>query len=888
WAATDSGGLLYLRDGQITRYTVNQGLPSDSVRDLLLDRDGVLWVSTQSGLASIGKGSVRRYGAAEGLPATSPRALCEASDGSIWVGSDGPGLMVWNGSRFVPRALSLLPPDAAVRAIVCSPDGALWFGTTAGLIRLKDGKDQRFTEADGLADDWVYCVCSGLDGSIYAGTKDGFSRFRDGKFETFRTRDGLSQSTVYSLCHDREGSLWVGTKYGLNQFMNRRTIPFTTAEGLPSNDTGPVFQDASGTVWIGTIGAGLSWYDGRKFSTALTTGDGLSSNVILSLTGDQQGNLWVGTNHGLDRLRDKKVEQTFTTAQGLPSDTINCLLSDDAGTLWVGTGGGLAELRNGTFTQPAGADGPLRAAVIALCRRRDGAILVATRGGGLHAIVSGVVHPVPQEDLPPRDIDCFFEDADGLLWMGTRSGGLRLIEGNKTVSYSVRDGLYDDDIYGIVQDQKNDLWMACSKGMFSVSRNDLLKFARREILSFASTPFSPMDALRTIECTPGVQPAACRMDDGLVWFSTIHGVLAIDPEHPRKLPPFPVVVEDLIVNGTSVNPMRVSRLPPGDTNLEFQYAGLSFIVPTRMTYRYRLDGFDKDWVEAGNRREAFYTNLRPGNYQFRVMAQNVDGTWSQSVTPLGFTLLPHFYQRREFTLICALFVAALVWVSYRMRVGRIREHLHAVVAERSRIARELHDTLMQGFAGITMEMQALSFKLPDSGEKGTLDEIIRDAGTCLREARQSIAGLRTTPSGTGSGLVASLTQTVQQLTEARGVRLKLKLNELLQPLPPDVEYNLLRIAQEAVSNSVKHSGARSIEVGLDSNSRSLRLCVKDDGSGMKNGNGDNCVVGHYGLIGMKERATQIGADLQINSEPGRGTTVSVSVPVHPHSNGPSV
>jgi signal transduction histidine kinase/ligand-binding sensor domain-containing protein len=874
WTATSGNGLIRLHKGSVTRYSTNEGLPSADVHSLFCNSKGALWACTAGGLAQFvnGRFAIHQNG--------DVWAACEARDGAIWAGGDGAQLTVSAGSKIgSPRTLSSVPPNASVRALLATADGTLWIGATDGLVRLKDGEEHRFTTADGLADNSIYCLAEGRDGVVWIGTRDGFSRLRNGEFESFRATDGLSQSTVYTLCEDREGSLWVGTKHGLNQFLDRRTIPFTASEGLSSNDTGPVFQDRAGNVWVGTLDAGLNRFDGHRF-TSLTTTDGLASATVRALAEDHGNGLWVGTNRGLNHLRDGRVDQTYTTRQGLPADDITSVYRDAQGTLWIGTSAGPAFFRDWRFTALT----PLTAPTAALVKRRDGSLLIASRTGALHRFADGQLSEFALEGISRRGvIDAFYEDEGDLLWIGTLGDGLYLLDGAKAVRFSMRDGLFDDDIYGIVADEQDRLWMACSKGIFYVSRADLRKFAAGKIKAVVSTPFSPTDALRTVECKSGVQPAAWRMTDGRLWFSTVRGVIVVDPERLRRnAPPPPVVIEEVIVNGRSENPAHIERLPPGLKNLEFRYTGLSFLSPGRMTFRYKLEGFDRDWIDAGSRREAFYTNLPPGPFRFRVTASNADASPNEAANPVAFVLAPLFYQRAFFIPLCVAAVALLAWLTYRMRVRRIEERLQTIGAERSRIARELHDTLLQGFSGVTMEMQALAARLPSSQERNTLEEIIRDAGNCMREARRSVAGLRSARddgSSQESGLATAIAQAARHLTETReDIRLTLKLD----PAPPlhlsaDAEYNLLRIAAEAISNAVRHSGSRTIEVAFERAPGALRLWVKDDGVGF-NYDGQSASAGHYGLVGMIERAAQIGAEFQIESQPGRGTIISVILP----------
>jgi signal transduction histidine kinase/ligand-binding sensor domain-containing protein len=891
WIATDGAGLIRLRRGECVRFGPADGMPWDAIRCLHSDRNGGLWVGAAAGLGRIKSGKFEVIVSPEQNAGRGVRAITQTPDGTIWFGGNGSQLGAFHNGELASHSLESLPSSGSVRALLSTADGVLWAGTTHGLVRLDEGREQCFTRADGLADDWVCCLAAGGHDVVWAGTKDGFSRIRGRDIESFRTRDGLSQSTVYALCEDHEGSLWAGTKHGLNQFLDRRTIPFTASEGLPINDTGPVFQDQGGTIWVGTLGAGLARFDGRRFSSVVTAQQGLVSNSILALCGGEENGLWIGTNRGLCRMGGDRIDATYAREQGLPGNVIRCLCRDPQGTLWAGTDAGVAALDGYRFAPPQGAPPELQAPILAMADCR-GSLIVATEGGAVFRRTDGKFSRLSMLDSTSHDVVALYCDAEGLLWLGSRGGGLMLVDlagrrlgKNGVFRYSLRDGLYDDDIFGIVADNDDRLWMACSKGIFSIARDELLSFASGALPNVTSTPFSPTDALRTIECQDGIQPAVWKMQDGRIWFSTIRGLIVIDPEHlQRTLPVAALTVEEVKVNGKQEPLEALDHLPPGTTNLDFRYTALSFVSPTRIAFRYQLEGFDRDWVEAGGRREAFYTNLPPGAYRFRVMARNVDGAWREAPQSIGVYIAPHYYQTRWFWPLVVVLAIAAGWSAYRLRVRRIKSQMNAVVAERSRIARELHDTLMQGFSGITMEMQALVARLSPSRDRSALEDIIRDAGACLREARRSIAGLRSAP-GEETGLAAAVAQAARQLTETHDVKLKLRLATDIPRLPPDVEYNLLRIAQEAIANAVKHSAAHTIEVLMEVAQQRLRISISDDGTGFRRTEVDPAQSGHYGLIGMRERANQLGADFLVASEAGSGTTVRVELPLNLVGNG---
>jgi signal transduction histidine kinase len=464
------------------------------------------------------------------------------------------------------------------------------------------------------------------------------------------------------------------------------------------------------------------------------------------------------------------------------------------------------------------------------------------------------------------------------VWIGTIGNGLLLVDHGKIFVYAMRDGLYDNEIFGIVGDSQDRLWITCIKGLYSVDRADLRRFAAGELKHFASAPYNSMDSLNAIEGRSGSQPAILRTRDGRIWFSANRGLVAFDPNrHRRESSVPPVAIEQVIVNGQISDARTLEKLPPGEKNLEFRYSGINFTRPARMTFRYKLEGYDKDWINAGSRREAYYTKLPPGQFRFLVTACTAEGICNDEGAQVDFGLAYRYYQRSWFLPGCVSLLILAIWLLYRLRVRQLRKRFSLVLAERSRIARELHDTLIHGLSGLTMQVQALTDRTRFSEDKDALEEIIRDAAACMQETRQSVVGLRSAQQ-TRSGLATAIGGAAKQITKETDIRLKLELDAKTQSLPADVEYNLLCIAREAISNSVKHSGARTIEVVLAWADEQLQLIIRDDGHGFDRQHPKAGLVGHYGLIGMRERAALIGADFDLASRPGQGTAISVFLP----------
>lgn len=871
WIATSSAGLVRFKAGVATLFTVEDGLPSKNLQALFVDQQNALWIGTDQGLRRMIDNKIVAF--EDSTTDFDVRGICAAGE-DVWaVGSKGDARH-WNGQQLSTRLLLPSTPPLSVTTLLGTSDGTLWIGTTNGLFCRTAQGVKLFNESNGLVNDHILALYRSVDGTIWIGTKGGLARIQGGDIENYGTKDGLSQNAVHSICEDHEGHLWVGTKHGLNEFVDRRTIPFTVNEGLPSNDVGPLLQDRAGTIWIGTTGAGLASYDGKHVRT-LTTKDGLASDTIISLANDPEEGLWIGTDRGINRLSKGKVIDTVTTALSLRTNRVNCLHFDRQGVLWVGTNTGLETLREGIISE-ASAEGLPHVPILAIAGYRREGLVISTEGQGIFLAEEGRFQPL---DVRANvDCDALFKDAEGLIWIGTRGEGLRLFDGEHVTAFTTKDGLFDDDLYGITADDQDRLWFACSKGIFSVARAELRHLAAGIKTTLNCETYSPTESQRTIECRPGIQPSVWKTADDKIWFATIRGLISVDTKQGRrKLPPIPVVIEETIVNGQVHEMAERMRLPAGSSNLIFRYTGLSYASPTRITFRYRLAGYDQDWVMAGTRREAIYTNLPPGKYEFHVAATNVDGQSNELENPLYFEIEPAFYQRRGFLAVClALGVAGIITV-YRLRLRTVRQHTSAINNERSRIARELHDTLLQGFSGVTMELQALGTRLHSESELTALREIIDDATHCLREARHTVAGLRQ-DTGTAQKFSEKLAESAQRIVGTAPVALRLHWQCEPVGLRADTEYQLLRIAQEAISNAVRHAAARTIDVRLATVRGKKVLTIQDDGVGFSQSPTEALPAEQFGLRGMRERALQFGGQFQCRSQPGQGTTIEVILP----------
>ncbi len=722
------------------------------------------------------------------------------------------------------------------------------------------------------------------EGALWIGTNGGLVRYSSGKIDRFPVTDPLATASVLSILEDREGNIWIGTETGgLHILRDERFRTFGTRDGLSSDAATTVVEDSAGTLWVGTSGNGLDAIsrNGSSFSKVknLTVRDGLSSNVILSLAAAPNGNLWVGTPDGLSRVRNGAVG-SFTSADGLPDDFIRSLLVDADGSLWIGTRRGLAHWNPGApgmhmdiFTQATGLGSDL---VGAMARDTKGNLWVATLAG-LSRLQGGpkpsISNFTSADGLSSNVITALLPRRDGTLLIGTQGQGWNLWNGQHFSPVALP-GINRTTIHAILDDDLGHLWFATANG---IARCDC------DMAGGCShwMEFGQADGLRGREMATNSHPSAWRSRDGWLWFATPKGLVAADPAHfPVNTVPPPVALVRFAADDVDqpLNGAEPLKVQAGHNHFQFDYAGLSYTAPQKVRYRYMLEGFDHQWTEAGARRSAYYTNIPPGHYTFSVQAANNDGFWNDEGAALAFTLRPHFYQTLWFYLLLLAFAASLVFLAFRLRLIRAQREFNAVLAERNRIAREVHDTLAQGYVGVSVQLEVLSELLRNNKTDAAvrhLDTTRQHVREGLAEARQSIWALRSQDTGENT-LPVKLRRATEQ-ANGNGIEASFSLFGAYRPMTPDMEREFLRVGQEAIHNVKKHAGASHLIVQLEYGPAEIALVVRDDGSGFKINEGVDSPPGHYGLTGMRERADAIGGTLEITSELGFGTTVRLQV-----------
>ena len=871
WILTDNG-LAKDQQGRIYSFTANQGLASGTIIAVRDDTRGNVWIATGGGLDCLSHDHITPVyrGAVTGLT--------EDAEGGIWVATRRGLAILSNGKlHFVPRERSL--PESDIETILTDRHGSLWLGTPSGLTVWNKKTIANYTTHNGLPGNHIHKLYEDREGAMWVSTEGGLARIVHGKVDDLTANNGLSAPLVLDMLEDREGSLWMGTDAGgLMMLRNQKFTSYTAADGLIGEDTKAILEDREHTVWIGTDGGGLNSMSQKKF-TSIGTKKGLSSDVVFALAEDPRGALWIGTPDGLNVLRNGHISR-ISSADGLPDDYIRSLLADSENSVWIGTRHGLARWKNGKITSYTEENGLSGDFIGAMTKDIAGDLWIGTSDGLDVRRHGKFLQFTKREGLSNDLVTALYADAANTLWIGTKGGGLNRMKDGSIFSYDSLTAL-PEDIYGITADQSGNLWLSSDRGIFRANIAALSAYADGHSQAIQVSTYGTADGMPTSECSSGGHPSVWRSQDGTLWFTTPRGATSIQPQSADfNQTQIPVVIEQVSVDDKTVPLASPLVVKPGHTRYAFQYAGLSFIAPQKVQYRYRLDGLDKSWIDGGTRRHAYYTNLRPGRYRFHVIAANNDAVWNTTGASFYFQVKPHFYQTIWFYCALCIMLGWFVYEMYRLRMKRVSLQFHATLAERNRIAREIHDTLAQGFVGISLQLEVAKRVLGDTNHvlKECLDQALSLTNSSLSEARRSIWDLRSQASG-NQDFPARLTAVVNQARKRSTAEISLKITGAYRAIPENVSEEILKIAQEATINAVRHANADHICVQLTYEESRLLLTVSDDGHGfLVSRVTSSGLTGHFGVTGMKERAKLIGAALSIESNENSGTTIILSIP----------
>ncbi len=737
WIGTQGGGLTVFRNGQFTTYTTRNGLSNDTILALYGDGKGSLWIGTNGGgLNRFRNGKFETYTSRNGLPDDAVFTLAGGKDQSLWIGTHA-GLVRFKNGAFTTYTTKDGLSDNYIKCLHVSHTGDVWVGTNAGgLSRFADGHFTNYSIRQGLSSNTIWCISEDEAGTLWVGTIDaGLNRFHGGKFTTYAAKDGLSSNRVFALLEDREGSLWIGTGgAGLARLKDGSFTTITSHEGLSSDVVLPVYEDNGNVIWVGTNGGGLDRIENGHITT-YTTRDGLSDNTVFSLSDDKDHSLWIATHKGLDQLRNGRF-RFFGTKSGLPNDIVVCLYRDRGGNLWAGSRGGLSRFDGARFKTYTTKDGLSSDYVVSIYQDSDGTLWIGTGGGGLNEFRNGHFSSYTTKNgLSSNAVWTLTGDAAGTLWIGTGGGGLDRLQNGKFTSYTVHQGLFDDEIFQILPDKYGYLWMSSNKGVFRVSKSQLTAYAEGHLTSITSIPYGISDGLKSIECNGSFQPAGWRTKDGRLLFPTMKGLAVVDPAQLKTNPlPPPVLIEKVSIDGLDFAPGKAARAKPGEGGLEFTFTAPSLLSSAKIEFKYKLEGFDKGWVYAGQRRTAYYTNIPPGSYRFTVIACNPGGAWSAKGASVTLTLLPHFYQTYSFTLCCIAGFGALCFGVYGLRIRHLKANerqLVRLVDERTQALKEQVDAKERAHAELAEAQQSLIELSRLSGMAEVATGVLHNVGNVL-------------------------------------------------------------------------------------------------------------------------------------------------------------
>ena len=809
-------------------------------------------------------------------PNSAVLSMAETRDGKVWLGTRDKGLFYMEGGKVVavPTGLS----DARINCLLAFGDAELWIGTDKGVLRWDGAKVSSVDIPLALRRLHVLSMIRDRDTNIWLGTPGGLIRVNSGAV----VLDGNNSQTpvaVTALLEDREGNLWAGRQSGIERLRDSAFVTYSAA-GLQSESSGPVYVDQSERVWFAPFEGGLHWLKGEKSGSV--PNDRLDQDVVYSITGTKD-DLWIGRQQGglthLHYAAGSLTTRTYSEADGLAQNSVYAVFQSHDGAVWAGTlSAGVSQFANGRFTNYSTVDGLASNSITSIAQSSDGTMWFATPNG-ISALSGGHWWSLGlREGLPSQIVNCLFTDAQDLLWIGTANGLAYQISGQVQIPAAVPPSLHEP-ILGIAEDHLGWLWIATSNHALRVKRESLLRNALGEA---DVREFGLHDGLHGLE---GVKRQQSVFADphGKIWFSMNRGISVTDPSRAISASaPAMVHIEEVTSDGNPVSLAGPVHLTGAHRRIKFAFSALSLSVPDQVRYKYKLDGVDEGWSLPTSEREVTYSNLSSGDYRFRLLASNSAGLWNSGESEVSFKIQPAYWQTWWFRLSGVLFVvlAVLLFVRLRMRTlaSRMNMRFEERLAERTRIAQELHDTLLQGFMSASMQLHVADDRLPeDSPAKPMLGRVLQLMGRVIDEGRNTVRGLRS-PEIVRQNLEEEFSHIQNDLAISTQSEFRVIVEGAPRRLRPAVHDEIYYIGREALANAFHHSGASEVIVEIEYSSSHLRVLVRDNGSGM-----DPQVVstgrdGHWGLSGMRERAERIGGKLKVLSMPSAGTEIQLSVP----------
>ncbi len=924
WAGTEESGAGRFRGGRFEHFGAEAGVPR-SVYWIVADgdNDGVIFINGNFQMVHFSDGKFSPFEARSNLShearaarSSSGKILCrynfENKFSECFVNGQWLGFSLANDSpqeKFASVAEAVDSGGSSqVRFVSAAQEanGNVWLLTADGqLARAENGRVTRvFDERDGLPEFPLYfmtgsrlgLVAKDADGSLWL--VDLPAMRKELLFKKAAVPPPLDKAEILSTYADGEGNLWFGTRRdGLFKARKQVVTAYSEADGIRDKNVYPMYEDRAGTIWIGTTN-GLFKRENGTFTSIESTknfyvdaiGEDASGRVLISSFGalyvlennqfvpfepekipvqdaiytiraDRAGALWIGGEDGLRRFKDG-VLTSFTTNDGLAGNNVKVIIEAPAGGLWIGTYDGLTRFENGRLTSWREADG-----------------------------------------LPSRTIRALYEDADGTLWIGSYDGGLARFKDGKFTRYDTKTGLPNDGAFQILEDDNRNFWISSNRGIYRVSRDELNDFANGKIQSINSTAYDKSDGMLNAECNGGRSPGGIRASDGHLWFPTQDGVAVIDPETVKANPkPPPVVIETVKIDNYLIADcgLRIAdcgfdkeesaiRIEPHQQSFEISYTALSFINSENLRFKYKLEGLDSDWVDAGSRRTAYFSHVPPGKYAFRVIAANSDNVWNEQGAAIEIVVHPAFYQTWWFLVLCVTAIGLITFGIYQRRLNESRRRqfaqeefsrrlINAHETERRRVAAELHDSIGQSLAMIKNSAVFGSTTANDLSEaKEQLDEISTQSAQAISEVREIAYNLR--PYLVDRlGLTKAISELLEKIEDNSALEIDEEIEDVDGLFENEAEISIYRIIQESLNNILKHSDATKVRVSIAKTERSVKIEIADNGKGFDvKATSETNRRGGFGLLGMSERVRMLGGTMAVESAAGKGVKIEIEL-----------